>query len=212
MILICDKTVSARSRKLRNAFFEAGYPCAVCDMKHIGDYLPIKLFVTFTDAFDDLRRTQYINIFALSLGVGFVNSALFAKRVLTTEELFEEVRKFMCEQYGITDERVFDYGFSPDNGVFFSPYFIEINSKPVILTKTSYMIFKYLYAFAGQKTALNPRKIYKFCYKTKIRVRQIPNNIAVNVNKINSRFRDAGIQPIIKARRGHGYYAEKIIL
>ena len=65
MILICDNDCSPRARNLQRLFLDLGYPASVCSIDKIKEHLPVWFFITFSDSFDNLRRTPYGKIFAL---------------------------------------------------------------------------------------------------------------------------------------------------
>ena len=177
MILICDVNVSIRALNLRRNLFSRGFPCACCGIPDIGKYLPARLIVTFTDVFDSVRRTPYDDIFVIAIGTGFVNSVLNATRALNEEELSERLLEKLCD--GMIR---FPFGLKASDNMFISDYFVEINEKAITLTQTEFMIFKYLYAFAGKDIIAPTESVYHYCYgEYKISENKIPNNIAVNV-------------------------------
>lgn len=206
MILICDVNVSERALNLRRNLFSRGYPCACCGIPDIGKYLPAKLIVTFTDVFDSVRRTPYDDIFVIAIGTGFVNSVLNASRALNEEELMQLINKKLCDGM-----KRFPFGLKVSDSMFISNYFVEINGKAITLTQTEFMIFKYLYSFAGKDVLAQSDSVYHYCYgEYKISEDKIPNNIAVNVKKINDKFSKALPEPVIKSKRGKGYYLVEI--
>lgn len=206
MILICDVNVSERALNLRRNLFSRGFPCACCGIPDIGKYLPAKLIVTFTDMFDSVRRTPYDDIFVIAIGTGFVNSVLNAARALNEEELSSLLLEKLCD--GMIR---FPFGIKVTDSLFISDYFVEINGKAITLTQTEFMIFKYLYAFAGKGVTAPTESVYHYCFgEYKISEDKIPNNIAVNVKKINDKFAKALPEPVIKSKRGKGYYFTEI--
>ena len=79
MILVCDRTESARAARIREELYRMGCPAAVCAIPEYRTHLPARLIVTFTDALDALRQTPLDHLHAIVLGNGFVNSALNAQ-------------------------------------------------------------------------------------------------------------------------------------
>jgi len=206
MILICDNDISARAIGMRDKIFHAGFPCAISEISNISEYLPLKLIVTFTDVFYDVRRTPYDDVFVLAVGKGFVNSALNAKGVTYEDDVIDEILKYIFEIYKIHEKDITAFGYCFPHGIFFSKNFIEIYGNIVELTTREYMIFKYLYSHAGDNVYLTTTKIFNFCFPDNTSVSGKDNKISVHISHINKKFELACGKVAIKDKRFLGYY------
>lgn len=208
MILVCDNETNARTKALRKMLFEAGFPCAEVAVSEIGEYLPAKLIICYYEAFDNIRRGPYDNIFAVVIGKGFVNSALNAVRVDSEKEACEKAKEYLCKIFGIGDDETFPLGVAAESAVYLSKDYFEIYGNYVDPTESEYMIFKYLLAFADQNVYLSPLKIRKFCYRRELSSSEnIEGNISVHIHNLNHRLELAYGKPIIRSKRYLGYYS-----
>ncbi len=205
MILVCDKDITARAIGMRDFIFHAGFPCAVAKISEIADYLPIHMIVTFTDVFDDVRRTPYDNLFVLALGNGFVNSALNGRSVPSEEEIIPAIKKFLYDSFHIENNQILPFGVCLGR-VFFSADFLEIYGNPIELTTVEYMIFKYLYAFSKEEIYFSAENIYRFCFPKVLEYTEKCNNtVSVHIFNLNQKFLDVYGQSAVKKKRFLGY-------
>lgn len=193
--------------KLREKLFSLGYPCACVRISDIGKYRPVKLIITFTDVFDWVRRTPYDKIHAIAIGKDFVNSALNVERVANEDELVQVINRNLRQMYNLDESCCFTFGVRCPPELFIADDFLMYNCRSVVLTKTEYMIFKYLRAFCRENVRIPAKVIYRYCFvKYKLKKDRIENNVAVNVKKVNDKFSCIFSAPMIKSRRDHGYY------
>lgn len=211
MILICDKTVSERAKKLRKKLYKLGIPCAVSKISDMKHFVPFKLIVTFSDVFDDVRRTPYDKIRVISIGEGFINSVMNAEKVLNEHELISAIDRNFMKMFGISQNDVFKFGVKVKPNLFWSKRFMILNGKSVILANAEYMIFKYLLAFAGEDKLISPFLLYQYCFSVhRLEMKRVANNVAVDVRKINQKCEHIFPDGLIKSKRGQGYYLKQI--
>lgn len=208
MVLICDNEVNARTKALRKMLYETGFPCAAVSVGEIRDFLPAKLIICYFEAFDNIRRGPYDNIFAIVIGNGFVNSALNAIRVENEEEACAEAKKYLHKLFGIGKEETFPFGVLAEDVIFFAKKYFEIYGNVVKPTMSEYMVFKYLLAFAGEDVYFSPMKIRKFCYIRELhRTDNLEGNISVHIHNLNESTTKAYGKPVIRSKRYRGYYS-----
>ncbi len=208
MILVCDNEINARTKALHRMLYKAGYPCAEVSVKEIGDFLPAKLIVCYYEAFDNIRRGPYDNIFAIVIGKGFVNSALNAVRVDNEEEACIKAKEYIRKLFGIGESETYEFGVLVDSSVFMAKKYIEIYGNIIELPISEYMIFKYFLAFAGEGYYFTPQKIRKFCYIRTLRNEDnIEGNVSVHIHNLNRAIMNVYGKTFIKAKRYIGYYA-----
>lgn len=188
--------------------YVAGFPCAEVSVREMSEYLPAKLIICYFEAFDNIRRGPYDNIFAIVIGKGFVNSALNAVRVDSEEEACIKAKEYILKLYGISKSEIFAFGILVDSSVFLAKKHVEIYGNIVPLPLSEYMIFKYFLAFSGQRHYFSPVKIRKFCYVRDLHSHDnIEGNISVHISNLNHRIERAYGKPFIKSKRYVGYYS-----
>ena len=213
MILVCDRTISERALRLRERMLKSGYPAAASAFSHIREYRPVKLIVTFGDAFDELRRTPNGDIFAVVIGTQFVNSALNATRVTGEEEAFRVIRESLIRIMGIPGNAVDEFGIFLTPALYWSGYFAELRGRKLELTKTERMIFLYLYVMTDEAHPANVQKIIWFCYPAnKQSLDGAENRIAAHITNINAEADGRFLSKLIRVRRGAGYYADHTVV
>lgn len=207
MILICDNDCSPRARNLQRLFLDLGYPASVCSIDKIKEHLPVWFFITFSDSFDNLRRTPYDKIFALVIGDGFVNTALNAIKVPSVDEALIHATIILKDKQGISRKDEFPFGVMC-RSVFFCDYFVEISGHIVPLTDIELLIFKYIFACSVDYIFATADMIEKFCYPPKDDCDR-ENVIPVHISNINKKSMEILGRKIIGSMRHHGYYIEK---
>lgn len=206
MILICDRTESARAAGIREMLYRAGCPAAVLALSDYRQSMPARMIVTFTDALDVLRRTPLDDLHAIAIGEGFVNSALNAQALRNEKDLPEAVRRELLARSGIGSDAVTPFGVFGHPSVFFSKDFFEIRGFRIEPTKAEYMIFKYLMSDYGNGRYLPPDVILKFCFPSN-KLRDESSAISVHISNLNKKARNACGEGIIETMRYSGYRA-----
>ena len=206
MILICDRTESARAAGIREMLYRAGCPAAVLALSDYREIMPARLIVTFTDALDALRKTPLDDLHAIALGEGFVNSALNAQSLRNEDELPKVIRRELLIRSGIGSDAVTPFGVFAHPSVFLAKDFFEIRGFRVEPTKAEYMIFKYLMSDYGRGRYLPPEVILKFCFPSN-KLRDESSAISVHISNLNKKARNACGDGIIETMRYSGYRA-----
>lgn len=203
MILVCDKTVTPRAANLQALLLDLGCPAAVCAFSDIKSYLPVKIIITYCDVFDDLRHTPYDNIFALVIGDGFVNTALNAKRMDSTDMALHYLREFLYKDSGIDKDNRFPFGVVVGE-VFFGNNFFEIYGNMVMPTDREYLIFKYLWSASKLNLYANVDMIQKYCYPASSK--HSSNIVSVHISNLNRKIEESYGKRVIESQRFKGYY------
>lgn len=213
MFLVCDKTITARAKALREKVYNAGFPCAVAKISDISDYLPLVRILTFTDVFDDLRRTPYDHIRVISIGMGFVNSALNAQRLEKEELLLPELERVRDEFFHVKPEWIRQFGKFYDDGIFMSKEFFQVYGSIVEPTEREYRIFHYLQVVSRLCKYVPAERVCRFCYPAS----KIPKdettaakNLAVHVANLNQKCSESMGYHLIEAKRFIGYRLIKL--
>lgn len=204
MILVCDRTESARAARIREELYRMGCPAAVCAIPEYRTHLPARLIVTFTDALDALRQTPLDHLHAIVLGNGFVNSALNAQALRDDRELPAVIRRELYKSSGITRETPFGVFGHPD--VFFADEFMEVHGCRIRPIHAEYMIFKYLMSDFGSGRYIPPETILKFCFPSN-KLRDDSASIPVHISTLNKKARESCGMAIIETMRFSGYRA-----
>ena len=203
MILVCDRTVSERAMRIRERMLACGLPAAVSALSSIREYLPVRILITFTDVFDDLRRMPYGHIFCVAVGDGFVNSALNAVRVGGEEALPAAVlRRLALDE---RDDPAFGIHLTPE--IFRGPGFYEIRGHTVLFTRIEERIFLCL-ALAGNR-CVSVENLRAFSLPGD-REKRTEGAIAMHVCNLNAKLAPALGERPIREKRYYGYYLEGI--
>lgn len=216
MFFVCDKILSQRAIDLREEITKFGHPCAVGCISDIAEFLPLVQIVTFTDVFDDVRRTPYDNIPVLALGkTGFINSALNARRVNNEQILFKELDRVRKEYFHVQDDWIFWSGMFYDDGIFLSDkyHFITVFSNIVDFSERDYRIFKYIQSVARLGGYLPAERICQFSYpysKIPKTTEEATKGISVHISYINRESIKILGYPLIENKRNHGYRLVKL--
>lgn len=209
MILVCDSCVSERAIEIREAIFDRGYPCAVSSFENIASLCPFKIIVSFADAFEEIAGLNFEEVQTITIGDDFVNSALSAKRANDIHDVFRKVRSAVETIYGISEDKKSTFGFSLTPSLFFANDFFTVNGNVIEPTKSEYMIFKYLTAFAGSDEYFSPEKIARFCFPHERVGKSVPS-VVVHVANLNKKIGAIYSERAIRSKRCRGYYAVKI--
>lgn len=209
MILVCDSCVSERAIEIREAIFDRGYPCAVSSFENIAGLRPFKIIVSFADTFEEIAGLNFEEVQTITIGDDFVNSALSAKRANDIHDVFREVRSAVETIYGISEDKKSTFGFSLTPSLFFANDFFTVNGNVIEPTKSEYMIFKYLTAFAGSDEYFSPEKIARFCFPLERVEKSVPS-VIVHIANLNKKIADVYSGRVIRSKRCRGYYAVKI--
>ena len=198
MILVCDQTVSERAMRIRERMLACGLPAAVSALSSIREYLPMRLLVTFTDCFDDLRRMPYGHIFCVAVGDGFVNSALNAMRVGGEEKLPAAVlRRLALDE---RDDPAFGIHLTPE--IFRGPGFYEIRGHTLVFTAFEERLFLLIALASDEGKCASPERIRAFCGAPS----EDANAVAAHVHHLNQKLAPALGERAIRQRRFCGYY------
>ncbi len=214
MFLVCDKTRSERVVNLREKILRAGYPCACCTVLEIGKYLPLLRIITYVDVLDDVRRTPYDEVRVLTIGNGFVNSALNADQVEREEDVLPALEQIVHEFYHVKPEWVEQFGIFYDDGVFMAEEFFQIFGNIIVPTEREYLIFKYLQMTSRMWDYIPAERICQFCYrasKLPKNEEEAARNLAVHVTNLNQKSQKIMKCHIIEAKRFIGYRLKKDI-
>ncbi len=210
MIAICDVELTGRVKALRKNLFAAGIPCVVSSIRELKEQRPFDLIITYYEAFDNLRRGPYDDVFALVIGKGFVNSALNARRVENERECVKAALDYLLQYYGVEEAQILPGGVVSEDGIFFADKHFEVFGNAVVPTLSEYMIFKYLYVNRDRKGYLTPEQIRRYCYARSLRGGgSVEGNIAVHVTNLNRKLTEAYGLPLIRSKRYCGYYFDK---
>ena len=204
MILICDRTESARAALIRESLYRMGCPAAVCALSEYRYALPARLIVTFTDALDALRRTPLDHLHAIAVGDGFVNSALNAQPLRDERDLPHVIRRELLNRAAIT--RITPIGVFGHPSVFFSEDFVEVRGCSIRPSRAEYMIFKYLMSDWGSGRYLGPETILRFCFPSN-KLHDESASIPVHISNLNKKARESCGMAIIETMRFSGYRA-----
>lgn len=208
MFLVCDKTRSDRGKAIREKIFEAGYPCAFCEVSEIADYVPVIEIITFMDVLDDVRRTPFDNIHVLVLGSGFVNSALNARAVPPDKDLLIVLRNSLYRFFNVQLYWLDRRGVFFDDGVYMMENKFIIFGNPITPTKREYNIFKYLQVAAKLCDYVPAWRICRFCYPAKKMPKsedEASRNLAVHIANLNRKTYNIMHCYLIEVKRFIGY-------
>lgn len=202
MILICDKDISKRAVELQKLLHSLGCPTAISPISDIKSSLPARLFITFCDTFDELRRTPYDSIFAVVIGDGFVNTALNATRAQSVDDALDIARHHLIRLSGLSQSAFYPFGVLT-GGIFIGKYFIELDSKIITPTDTEYLIFKYIYSCSTESDCVDADVIGKYCSRA---ATLNSNAVAAHISNLNRKSMDTCGKRIIFSKRHKGYY------
>ncbi|MBO7404720.1 MAG: helix-turn-helix domain-containing protein [Clostridia bacterium] len=200
MILVCDRTVSERATRIRERMLASGFPAAVSALSSIREHLPVRLLVTFTDCFDDLRRMPCGHIFCIAVGDGFVNSALHAVRVRREEEAVPAVLKHLALHE--REDPAFGIHLTPE--IFRGPGFYEIRGHTLVFTAFEERLFLLLALTTDEGKCATPERIRMFCLSGA--PSEDANAVATHVHHLNQKLAPALGDRAIRGRRSSGYY------
>ena len=203
MVLICDRGVTERAKNLRERMLMRGIPAAVSALSSIRAFLPVRLFVCYTDVFDDLRRLPYGNVRCIAVGEGFVNSALNAVRVGGEEEAIASAWHGLALRG--PDASGFGCHLTPE--IFRGPGFYEIRGHTVLFTRIEERIFLCL-ALAGNR-CVSVENLRAFSLPGD-REKRTEGAIAMHVCNLNAKLAPALGERPIREKRYYGYYLEGI--
>lgn len=208
MFLVCDKTRSDRGKAIREKIFDAGYPCAFCEISEIADYLPVVDIITFMDVLYDVRRTPFNNIHVFVLGSGFVNSALNAHAIPPDKDLIAVLRNSLYRFFNVRLEWRGRMGVFYDDGVYMREKGFIIFGNPITPTKREYNIFKYLQVAAKLCDYVPAWRICRFCYPAKKMPKseeEASRNLAVHIANLNRKTYKIMYCYLIEGKRFIGY-------
>ncbi len=216
MFLVCDKVLSQRAIDLREKILHIGHPCAVGCISEIAKFMPLVQIITFTDVFDDVRRTPYDQVRVLALGEsGFINSALNARRIDNEELLFEELDRVRKEYFHVKDRWILWSGLFYDDGIFLADeyHFITVYSNVVNFSDREYQIFKYIQAVTRMCGYSPAERICWFSFP----YHKIPKNtenaarvISTHISNLNREAVKVLGYPLIESKRFQGYQLVKL--
>ena len=209
MILVCDRTVSERAIATREAIFDFGYPCAVASIADTLNFRSFKILISFADACEEISGLNENNVYTIIIGEDFVNSDANVKRVEDMRVAMREIRCAVESIYGITEAKKSTFGFSLTPSLFIADDFFTVNGNVVNPTKSEYMIFKYLTAFAGSGEYFTPEMIARYSFPLD-RVEKSVRSVVVHIANLNKKIASAHSERAIRSKRSGGYYAVKI--
>jgi len=208
MILVCDRCVSERAAKVREAIFDIGYPCAVSSFTNSTNFRPFKILVSFADAFENIVSLSTEGVHIVVIGSEFVNSAFKVKQVDDIRTALREIRCAVENIYNITEEKKNAFGFCLTPALFLANDFFTINGNVIEPTKSEYMIFKYLTAFVGTDEYFTPELIAQFCFSLARSEKSVPS-VIVHIANLNKKIATVYSGRAIRSKRCRGYYAVK---
>ena len=210
MIVICDREDSGRARSLRERIFRRGIPAATAAPTFVKDLLPAVGIVTWTDCFDELRRTSCDHVFAAVIGDGFVNTALNAASAGTGDDALRLMSMNAAKKFDLPPDSADAFGFYLAPRLYFAEGFVEWRERQIVLTKTERMILLYLAACQGEPA--DARKIARFCFPEGRQEGELDNRIAAHIHRVNRKFLPAADFRVIREKRGAGYFADGRLL
>ena len=187
---------------MRDRLLKLGCPCSIAAPAGIGTLLPVPLVVTWSDVFDDVRRTPYDDTFVLSIGPGFVNTALNAQRTENEETALSDIRAALVRFNKIRVDPTCPFGVFLSPGVFLARDFCEIRGSIIRLTAAENLLFTYLFTCTDAAHPAASDKIAAFCGIE-------PPSVPVQIAHLNKKAEDAIGQKLITSIRRQGYYAVK---
>ena len=209
MILVCDRFVSERAMAVREAIFDLGYPSAVASIEKISCFRPFRIIISFADVCDEINAINTYNVQTIVIGENFVNSALNVKRVDSIRAALREIRSSVESIYGITEAKKSTFGFSLTPSLFFANDFFTVNGNVIEPTKSEYMIFKYLTAFAEINEYFSPETIARYCFPLD-RAEKSVSSVIVHIANLNKKIAAVYNERVIRSKRSAGYYVVKI--
>ncbi len=209
MILVCDRCVSERAVFAREAIFDFGYPCAVASFADALNFYPFKIIISFADVCEEIIGLNVEDVQTIVIGSNFVNSALNVRRADDIRVAFREIRSAVESIYDITESKKSTFGFSLTPSLFIANDFFTVNGNVIEPTKSEYMIFKYLTAFASTCEYFSPEMIARFCFPLE-RVERSVSSVIVHIANLNKKIASVYGEKIIRSKRSCGYYAAKI--
>ena len=209
MILVCDRTVSERAVMTREAIFAFGYPCAVASIEDTPNFRPFKILISFADACEEIIGLNENSVHTIIIGEDFVNSAVNIKRVDGVRAALREIRSSVESIYGITEAKKSTFGFSLAPSLFLANGFFTVNGNVIEPTKSEYMIFKYLTAFADTDEYFSPEMIARYSFPLERAEKSVPS-VVVHIANLNKKIAAVYNGRVLRSKRCRGYYATKI--
>ena len=176
--------------RIRERMLACGLPAAVSALSSIREYLPVRILITFTNVFDDLRRMPYGHIFCVAVGDGFVNSALNAVRAGGEEKLPAAVLRHLAHHE--RDDPAFDIQLTPE----------IFRGHTLVFTAFEERIFLLLALASDEGKCASPERICAFCGAPS----EDANAVAAHVHHLNQKLAPALGDRAIRQRRFCGYY------
>jgi len=176
--------------------------------------VPLLRIVTFTDVIDDVRRTPFDDVQAITIGSGFVNSVLNADQIEREEELLPLIQEIIYEFFHVRPEWFYQFGVFYDDGVFMAKDFFQVFGNIIEPTDREYLIFKYLQMTSWVCDYVPAERICRFCYpaaKLPKNEREAAKNLAVHVTNLNQKSQKVMDCHLIEAKRFIGYRIRKDI-
>ena len=205
MILIVDKTVSARAAALRHTLYSLGCPCAVCVPPDMHLYKPFRLILTYADVLGDVRRMPFDSVRALVVGGGFVNSALNAAQYEDEDSAIRAAHAYLMDEMGVTDDRILPFGVMFPPSLFVAQDFIEICGNMVTLSPIESMIVKLTVGASCECSPIAAEVIAEYC-SPKQSGASAPS-VPVHISHINAKAGRHLASPLILSKKGEGYYS-----
>ena len=207
MILVCDKFISERALLIRDAVFARGYPCAASSFDDISLLRPFRILISFSDVCWEIPDLSAEDVQVIV--IGDADSVELVEHTDNVRAALREIRSATESIYGITEAKKSSFGFSLTPSLFLSNDFFTVNGNVIVPTKSEYMIFKYLTAFAGIDEYFSPETIARYCFPTVRAEKSVPS-AAVHIANLNKKIAAVHSGRVIRSKRGHGYYAVKI--
>ena len=203
MLLVMDKSVSARALELRNRILDMGYPCAVSFYPYAADHLrPVLCILTFQDAIDVVRSSPLDDIPALVLGSGFVNSLFQAEQFTTEEAMLARMEEILFTYLG-TEKRI--YAGVPG---YYLPKGFSVNELQIFyritclkLTEREQRILKLILYAPEAIHSFRRIEAYTFPYPYAENIMNVTNTITAQISSINRKASMYTARKILKYRK-----------
>ena len=212
MIVICYREDSGRARSLRERILSGGIPAAMAAPSFVRELLPAVGVITWTDCFDELRRTPCDHVFAAVLGDGFVNTALNAAAAVDEDEALRLMMGAARKKLRMPEGGEDPFGFYLTPRLYFSRDFVEWRDRQIVLTKTERMILLYLASSAGEENPAGFEKILRFCFPSGKQDGERENRIAAHICNINRKLSPITGFRVVREKRGAGYCVDRRFL
>lgn len=210
MLLVMDKTVSARALELRDRILEMGFPCAVSFPPYAVDHLrPVLCILTFQDAVGIVRQSPLDDVPLLTYGEGHVDSLYNAVIFPAEENMLQEMERIVFTYLQTEKQLLFGIpGYYLKNGFSVNALQIFYGMISLDLNEREKRLLRLLLYTPDLPNSCRRIEAYTFPYPYCEDIQDIQNTIAVQISNINRkaiRYADRRIIRYQKSGRTSGY-------